>query len=87
MNEEESKNNQNTEDSNDKAENMKTEKKGKEKFVFNCTKCGNCCENRGPIPITFMDLQNWAKNYLQHFSTFSVLYRIGELKHRGNNFF
>ncbi len=35
---------------------------GKSKFVFHCTQCGWCCEHRGPIPITFWDLQMWAKN-------------------------
>ncbi|TFG17046.1 MAG: YkgJ family cysteine cluster protein [Promethearchaeota archaeon] len=35
---------------------------GKSKFVFHCTQCGWCCENRGPIPITFWDLEMWAKN-------------------------
>ncbi len=34
----------------------------KSKFVFHCTQCGWCCENRGPIPITFWDLEMWAKN-------------------------
>lgn len=34
----------------------------KQKFVFNCTKCGYCCENRGPIPLVMNDLVMWAKN-------------------------
>jgi Fe-S-cluster containining protein len=38
------------------------EEKSKQKFLFNCTKCGKCCENRGPIPIVFSDIQSWAKN-------------------------
>jgi Fe-S-cluster containining protein len=34
----------------------------KKKFVFNCTKCGACCAERGPIPLVFEDLENWAMN-------------------------
>ena len=37
------------------------EEKSKQKFLFNCTKCGKCCENRGPIPIVFSDIELWAK--------------------------
>lgn len=37
-----------------------TEKK--EKFTFNCTKCGKCCSERGPIPLVFDDLALWARN-------------------------
>lgn len=33
----------------------------KSKFVFKCTRCGNCCV-RGDIPLTFWDLELWAKN-------------------------
>lgn len=40
-------------------EDVKSEDKSK--FKFHCTQCGWCCENRGPIPITFWDLQMWAK--------------------------
>jgi Fe-S-cluster containining protein len=45
---EEHKNNDNTE--------------SKQKFSFNCTQCGNCCSDRGPIPIVLIDILNWAKN-------------------------
>ncbi|MHA1776845.1 MAG: YkgJ family cysteine cluster protein [Promethearchaeota archaeon] len=34
----------------------------KQKFVFNCTKCGTCCADRGPIPLVMSDLIRWAKN-------------------------
>ena len=34
----------------------------KPKFSFNCIKCGNCCSDRGPIPIVTADLLTWAKN-------------------------
>ena len=37
-----------------------TEKKAK--FSFNCKKCGNCCEERGPIPLVLDDLIRWSKN-------------------------
>ncbi|MFW9856253.1 MAG: YkgJ family cysteine cluster protein [Candidatus Thorarchaeota archaeon] len=33
----------------------------KKKYVFNCTKCGQCCENRPFLPITLTDVQLWAK--------------------------
>ncbi len=33
----------------------------KAKFVFKCTRCGDCCV-RGDIPLTFWDLELWAKN-------------------------
>lgn len=35
----------------------------KRKFVFKCTRCGKCCE-RGAIPLTFWDLELWAKNQI-----------------------
>jgi len=34
----------------------------KRKFVFNCTKCGNCCSTRGPVPLVMDDLVLWGKN-------------------------
>jgi len=34
----------------------------KAKFNFKCTKCGNCCSQRGPIPLVLDDLTLWAKN-------------------------
>lgn len=34
----------------------------KKKFVFNCTRCGKCCADRGPIPLVMEDLELWAKN-------------------------
>ena len=34
----------------------------KTKFTFKCTRCDNCCLTRGPIPITFWDIELWAKN-------------------------
>jgi len=34
----------------------------KAKFTFKCTRCDACCLSRGPIPITFYDLEMWAKN-------------------------
>ncbi|MFX1363927.1 MAG: YkgJ family cysteine cluster protein [Promethearchaeota archaeon] len=36
--------------------------KPKAKFSFKCTRCDNCCDARGPIPITFWDLEMWARN-------------------------
>ncbi|MHA1669063.1 MAG: YkgJ family cysteine cluster protein [Promethearchaeota archaeon] len=34
----------------------------KAKFTFKCTQCQHCCLERGPIPITFWDLEMWARN-------------------------
>jgi Fe-S-cluster containining protein len=40
----------------------KTEEKYKpSKFKFECQKCGACCQNRDPIPVTFSDLTRWTK--------------------------
>ena len=52
-------------------EEEKPQDTNKSKFVFHCTQCGWCCENRGPIPITFWDLEMWAKdgvlnNFIAH---------------------
>ena len=38
------------------------EESTKAKFTFKCTRCDDCCLSRGPIPITFYDLEMWAKN-------------------------
>lgn len=38
------------------------EESTKAKFTFKCTRCDDCCLARGPIPITFYDLEMWAKN-------------------------
>ncbi|MHA1148856.1 MAG: YkgJ family cysteine cluster protein [Promethearchaeota archaeon] len=34
----------------------------KQKFSFKCSRCDNCCLERGPIPVTFWDLELWARN-------------------------
>lgn len=36
--------------------------KPKAKFSFKCTRCDKCCLERGPIPVTFWDLELWARN-------------------------
>jgi len=38
------------------------DEKSKAKFTFKCTKCNKCCLARGPIPITFWDVEQWARN-------------------------
>jgi Fe-S-cluster containining protein len=43
------------------SENPKDEET-KKKFTFKCTRCDKCCLERGPIPITFWDLELWARN-------------------------
>ena len=30
------------------------------KFKFSCTKCGECCDNRTPVPLTLQDLDDWS---------------------------
>ncbi|MGQ4875914.1 MAG: YkgJ family cysteine cluster protein [Promethearchaeia archaeon] len=44
------------------AEKNEAQEKSKTKFSFKCTRCDKCCLERGPIPITFWDLELWAKN-------------------------
>lgn len=52
------------------------ENSGKSRFLFHCTQCGWCCENRGPIPITFWDLEMWAKNgVVDNFIPYLKIYR------------
>ena len=46
----------------EKSEDEIPEQKSKAKFSFKCTRCDNCCAARGPIPITFWDLEMWARN-------------------------
>ena len=43
-------------------ESEEKEKDVKTKFTFKCTRCDDCCLGRGPIPITFWDLELWARN-------------------------
>jgi Fe-S-cluster containining protein len=39
----------------------KENEKKPSKFIFECTKCGTCCQNRDPIPVSFLDLSRWTK--------------------------
>ncbi|NHJ02419.1 MAG: YkgJ family cysteine cluster protein [Candidatus Heimdallarchaeota archaeon] len=43
-------------------ESTTSEEKGeqKKKYVFNCTKCGQCCEKREIVPVTLSDIRNWT---------------------------
>ncbi|MFW9829505.1 MAG: YkgJ family cysteine cluster protein [Candidatus Thorarchaeota archaeon] len=41
---------------------LERKEKPKAKFTFKCTRCDDCCSARGPIPITFWDLEMWARN-------------------------
>jgi len=34
----------------------------KKKFIFNCTKCGQCCEKREFVPVSLADIRNWTAN-------------------------
>ncbi|MFX0025431.1 MAG: YkgJ family cysteine cluster protein [Candidatus Hermodarchaeota archaeon] len=46
----------------EKSEEKSKEEEPKTKFTFKCTRCDKCCLERGPIPITFWDLEFWARN-------------------------
>ncbi|NMC03791.1 MAG: YkgJ family cysteine cluster protein [Candidatus Lokiarchaeota archaeon] len=36
----------------------------KSKFKFSCTKCGKCCEDRGPVPLSLHDIELWASKQI-----------------------
>ncbi|MHA2202799.1 MAG: YkgJ family cysteine cluster protein [Candidatus Hodarchaeales archaeon] len=36
--------------------------KPKKKYVFNCTKCGTCCEKREYVPVSLVDIRIWTKS-------------------------
>lgn len=36
--------------------------KEKKKYVFNCTKCGQCCEKREVVPVSLTDLRTWTQS-------------------------
>lgn len=36
----------------------------KSKFKFACTKCGTCCDDRGPIPLSLQDIELWASKQI-----------------------
>ncbi len=38
------------------------EKPKKKKYIFNCTKCGQCCKKRELVPVSFADIRNWTTN-------------------------
>ena len=50
-----------TKDEDSQAEQDSTPK-SKKKYVFNCTKCGSCCEKREFVPVTLEDIRNWTKS-------------------------
>ncbi len=58
----EEKETQTPEVSEEKIEEDTEKEKPKAKFTFKCTRCDDCCLARGPIPITFWDLEMWARN-------------------------
>ncbi|MHA1477077.1 MAG: hypothetical protein ACTSPU_02660, partial [Promethearchaeota archaeon] len=68
---ENSKNEENSEvkDENEEKEQIKEEteikpdtEEPKTRFTFKCTRSDKCCLARGPIPLTFWDLELWARN-------------------------
>ncbi len=38
-----------------------SEPQKKKRYIFQCTKCGDCCVDRRSIPVTFIDLEKWMK--------------------------
>lgn len=52
----------NTSESGEVKSEEKVENIPKTKFTFKCTRDDKCCLERGPIPITFWDLELWARN-------------------------
>nr|MDO8113916.1 YkgJ family cysteine cluster protein [Candidatus Sigynarchaeota archaeon] len=55
---------------------MSETKEPKSKFKFTCTKCGACCENRGPVPLTISDLEAWAsKKIIRNMFPYIVIHR------------
>ena len=51
-----------TEEEEAESETKTDAEESKAKFTFKCTRCDKCCLGRGPIPITFWDLELWARN-------------------------
>nr|MDO8115707.1 YkgJ family cysteine cluster protein [Candidatus Sigynarchaeota archaeon] len=39
---------------------MSTDESQKQKFRFQCTQCGACCDARDPVPLALQDLDRWA---------------------------
>jgi Fe-S-cluster containining protein len=39
-----------------------TKQKPKKKYVFNCTKCGQCCEKRELVPVSLADIRRWTQS-------------------------
>lgn len=62
MSENENENKASEEKEEQKDEGTESKEKKKSKFTFKCTRCDECCLSRGPIPITFWDLELWARN-------------------------
>lgn len=59
----------------EKVEEKDEMEKTKTKFTFKCTRCDKCCLTRGPIPITFWDLELWARNgVLANFMPYLEIY-------------
>ncbi len=63
------------EEKEEKCEEKADSQKEKAKFTFRCTRCDECCLARGPIPITFWDLEMWARNgVLANFMPYLEIY-------------
>jgi Fe-S-cluster containining protein len=52
---------------------------GKAKFKFSCTKCGKCCDERGPVPLTLHDIEMWAsKQIIKNMFPYIKIRKTGE---------
>ncbi|MHA2297684.1 MAG: YkgJ family cysteine cluster protein [Candidatus Hodarchaeales archaeon] len=73
----------NTEQEISNQENKTEVKKKTPKYVFNCTKCGQCCKDRVSVPITIVDIDKWTKkgmitSILPHLSMNYVMIEDGK---------
>ncbi len=57
--------------------------KPKKKYIFNCTKCGQCCEKREIVPVSFADIRRWNQSGVIN-SVFAHL-KFRTLKTSGEN--
>jgi Fe-S-cluster containining protein len=50
------------EDQEEMVEQAEKKEKGTSKYVFECQKCGKCCEKRDSVIVSFTDLQRWSED-------------------------
>jgi Fe-S-cluster containining protein len=72
---------QNEKDDNQDSENTEPPKKESGKYVFECQKCGQCCEGRESINVTLADLKKWSTDM-----TLPSLYQFLTIEIIGENY-